>query len=165
MPWSALPEHLNSPEKWNGKDDDKFWFTKWRKSIKGWFAFGPRATEWWARWRETPTTLFYAGGSGEVRLEDDECDTAVTKDRLNEAIHDKWYLSRIQYWSRWHIQIQWPFFIAFHIYWKEEDVPPSPWRPLEDGIKHMIYFYWGFSRDSDKVYWLTLVPFIGGVFK
>lgn len=162
MPWSALPEGLNKPSDWNGKDDDKFWFTKWRKSVKGWFAFGPRAKEWWARFRKVPVCLFYIGGKGVMRIEDDQIEAGIMS---LKGLHGPWYLSRIQYWTRWHLQIQWPFFIAFHCYWKEEDVPPCPWRPLETGIKHMFYFYWGFSRDSDKVYWLTLIPFIGGVFK
>lgn len=165
MPWSALPPHIDSPEEWNGKDDDKFWFTKWRKSIKGLFAFGPRATEWWARWRAVPKCLLYFSGSGDVRLEDDECDKGVAPNRLRENLTGNWYVSRIQYWTRWHIQIQWPFMIAFHIYWCKADVPCVPWRPIGMDIKKMLYCYFGFPRDADKVYWLVLVPFIGGKWK
>lgn len=140
-PWSALPPHIDEPNEWNGKDDDQHWFTKWRKSVKGWFAFGPRATEWWARWREHPITIFALFGEGDSRWEN--TDGSITIRSVASAVfwyapsgQLKVYLSRIQYWCDWHTQLQWPLFFGFHA---------GNWQG-----------YIGFKRDADKVYWLAL---------
>lgn len=152
MPWSALPEHLNSPEKWGGTDDDKWWM-KWRLQIKGWFAYGPRADQWWAKWRAYPVTLFTIGGKGPWRWESAP---------LNPGFI---YFSRIQYWTRWHFQVQWPFMIAFHFYFNEKDVMVPTISPNGASVTNkLIYFYVGASYDQDAVYWFPAI-FIGGTWK
>jgi hypothetical protein len=45
------------------------------------------------------------------------------------------YLSRVQYKSSWHIQLQWPLFL---------EVQVGGWEA-----------YVGFKRDADKVYWVA----------
>lgn len=147
MPWSALPEHLNTPEAWNGYDDDDHWYTSWRKYVKGWFAFGPRATERWARFRNIPIILFAVQGEGRFRLESDQYPSVSTPEKiftwrsLSEPLY--YYLSRVQYWTNWHIGLQWPLFLHGH---------RGGWQ-----------FYIGFKRDADRVYWLAL--YFGRIWK
>lgn len=161
MPWDSLPESIDEPFEWSGKDDDKYWFTRWRKSIKGWFAYSYRSKRWWARWREFPVLLASAKGKGVWRLENDSSECGSSSSQGDKT----WYLSRVQYWCRWHIQVQWPLFFAFHIYWKDSYVPKFPDRASKvQNIKYMFYFYFGASRDSDKVYWFPAI-FIGGSWK
>ncbi len=139
MPWDALPDHINQPHNWNGKDDDDHWYTRWRKQVKGYFAFGPRSKHWWARFREWPITVFAMRGKGFFRLEDDTVAVPLESERLfcwwnpNE---DGFYLSRVQYWTKWHIALQWPLFLHGHY---------GQWQG-----------YIGFKRDADRVYWLSL---------
>lgn len=125
MPWSALPEHLNSPEKWKGTDMDTFLW-RWTLKIKGWFAFGPRAKEWWARWRPVPVDIFKINDGTEWRY---------------EIVNDLSYTSRVQYWSRWHLLIQWPLSISFHFYWKKKEIPGMGIRPNELGLRKMLFLY------------------------
>jgi hypothetical protein len=149
MPWSALPEHLNSPEKWGGTDDDKWWM-RWRLQIKGWFAYGPRATEKWAKWREWPVCVLFIRGEGAARIENDETDW-YSKSRvvfMLDSSLSHWYISRIQKWCNWHIHLQWPLFFTCHFYIRTK----------------LIYFYIGASRDADKVYWFP-AAFIGTTWK
>ncbi len=164
MPWSAVPPHLNphiNPDAWKGTDQD-VWWKRWLIPFKGWMAFGPRATEKWAKFREYPWLLFAAKGKGYFRWEntDGSWETIDTPQKIGQQTFD-WtgaavYLSRSQYWTKWHIQLQWPLFIAFHIYWRLRDVPSFPDRPREDlSILHMFQFQIGFKRDADRVYWLT----------
>jgi len=142
-PLDALPVHLQDSDAWKGTDDDN-WLMRWRLKCKGWFAYGPRASKWWAKWREIPVCLFKIGGLGYWRWELDGQGEAIVREPGD-------YLSRIQYWKRWHIQVQWPFFIAFHFYFKADDVP-CPWNEWDtDGM--LIYGYFGAHRDADKVYW------------
>lgn len=153
MPWSALPPHINEPHEWTGKDDDQHWYTSWRKSVKGWFAFGPRATEWWARWRELPITLLAFFGEGDNRWESSGAEFAV-RAAAKPIFFFKpnlVYLSRIQYWCRWSIQLQWPLFFAAHIYTNRVK-------------RKVLYVYVGAKRDGDKVYWFPAI-FIGRTFK
>lgn len=139
MPWSALPPHIDSPDEWTGKDDDDHWYTKWRKSVKGWFAFGPRATEKWARFREYPKVLFAWRGKGVWRYENDLMDAYSRGSRAFISFAPEgWYLSRVQYRAKWHIALQWPLFLHGHI---------GGWQ-----------FYVGFKRDADRVYWLAIYP-------
>lgn len=161
MPWSALPDHIDEPEEWNNRDDDQHWYTRWRKSVKGWFAFGPRATEWWARFRTWPITLFAWFGEGESRWENDIFALRSVNDSvyLYNSKPNKVYLSRVQYWIRWHVQLAWPLFFCFHFYWKNEDVGSYPVRPRLKGWAGYI----GFKRDADLVYWLGL--YLGRSFK
>jgi len=150
MPWSALPEHLNSPEKWAGTDDSKVPWMNWRLKVKGWFAYGPRATQWWARWKTPPVCLFKIGGAGAWRYETD-------------PFTGKPYLSRIQYWKTWHFAIQLPFWIQFHWYKK----PYIMAYPRCDGSSvdgKLWYFYGPASYDSDGVYWFP-AAFIGRTWK
>lgn len=144
MPWSALPEHLNTPEKWNGKDDDDHWYTRWRKQVKGWFAFGPRSTEKWARFREYPKTLAALRGKGDWRVESALDAFMIEVDRLLVIPQARYaYLSRVQYWCDWHVGLQWPLFLHGHY---------GEWQG-----------YIGFKRDADRVYWLSL--YFGKVWK
>lgn len=150
MPWSALPDHINEPHEWDGKDDDKLgWWGRFRKAHKGWFAFGPRATEWWARWREVPRILYAIRGNGSFRFENTDGTDTFYDDCCNPYPHKGWltehnyYLSRVQLWCDWHIGLQWPLFLHGHF---------RGWQ-----------FYIGFKRDADRVYWLA--GFLGRVWK
>lgn len=166
MPWSSLPTHLNSPDKWKGTDND-VWYMRWEILTKGWFAFSYRAKEWWARWRKYPKTLFAVKGNGPWRVESDRGDRPVYiiigKHKWRVKLWSE-YLSRIQYWTRWHFQISWPFMIAFHVYYRAEDVPQFPERPKNMSLKKMLYFYGPIHYDSDGVFWLFSF-FIGGTWK
>lgn len=180
---SALPKRLQNPDTWKGTDDDNLWM-RWRIPLKGLFAYGPRATEWWAKWREFPITLFaIRSKQGTFRVESEgwERDTAI-EDRCDETLlmNDGWfvvrvnvhpdielyqrgYLSRVQYYTRWSFQIQWPFMIAFHWYWKAADVPVYG-QPRPDTDGKLIFGYFGAHRDADKVYWFPSA-FLGRVWK
>lgn len=130
----ALPDHLKSVEDWKGTDHDN-WLFKWFIPVKlKYLCFGPRDSHNWHKWREWPILLFALGSSDEWRFEDDCSDyySLGSNPRPNE------YLSRIQYKKKWHIQLQWPLFLACHIQLGK--------RPL--------YFYIGAHRDADKVYWI-----------
>mgnify|MGYP006957730104 CR=1 FL=1 len=151
MTWSALPEHLNSPEKWAGTDDSKVAWMNWRLKVKGWFAYGPRATQWWAKWHTPPKCLFKLGGDGAWRYETD-------------PMSGRLYLSRIQYWKRWHVAIQWPFFIQASIYPKKEDTMPFGDFAGSSVDKKVTYAYLGCSYDQDGVYWFPS-GFIGKTWK
>lgn len=158
MPISAMPEWI--------KDQAEGTNTDWNNPIqkywhKSWFAYGPRATEWWAKWREVPKTLFAVFGEGFTRFEtetwdrDSGDDMTISTDRrwyILDGDFGNYYLSRIQYYLRWHVQFQWPLMVAFHVYPKAEDVPvPGQPRPNTDG--KLWFFYFGAHRDPDKVYW------------
>ena len=157
VPKSALPEHIDEAHEWDGKDDDQHWYTKWRKYVKGWFAFGPRATERWAKWRKYPIILVAVRGNGFWRFEDDVQDGTPTPSHrcMKWASAEPWYLSRIQLWTRWHIQIQWPLFIAAHYYKRSEDRLQFPDKADRDG--KLWFFYVGAKRDADKVYWCPAI--------
>lgn len=194
MPWPALPEHLNTPEKWGGTDHDTKW-TRWMLYTKGLTAFGPRVPkQHWtlgllfvpflqiplmvipllAKWREWPITLFaLRSKQGVFRLETEgwERDSAWEnayeervivndselwlegQDKINPDLgfYQQGYLSRCQYYTRWSIQIQWPFLIAVHFYKKATDVPKygSP-RPSGFADGKIWFFYFGAQRNADK---------------
>lgn len=174
MPISALPEHLNSPEEIEAAfpDDKQFgtgWFGRFytwvHKKTKTWFCFSYRCTEWWARWRKFPIVLFAIGGEGKWRWENDG--KQLTRvDESKAIIYRKscWeYLSRIQYYKRWHVAVQWPLMISFHVYFKAADVPvPGQPRPDTDG--KLFYFYWN-HFDADLVYWMFFSIFAGLTWK
>lgn len=166
--YSALPDHLNSASEIEAAfpdDDENGKLVRWlKKKTKHWFAYGPRANIWLARWREFPIYLFAIRGEGEWRweLSDGSSDTyfgnsflTMLKKRLWESRNilspNKYYLSRIQRWSRWHLAIQWPFLITFHFYFKASDVPRYRLNFNTDGKQ--FFFYFGAHRDADKVYW------------
>jgi hypothetical protein len=173
VPKSALSDRLNDPANWVGTDDDN-WLMRWRLYCKGWFAYGPRATEAWAKWREWPKTLFaIRSKQGTFRLETETWERDSTIEGaydetliVNEDLYffkstscpdideiTSAYLSRIQYYTRWHFQIQWPFMVAFHVYFKTKDVPEYG-KPRPDTTNKLFYFYFGAHRDGDKCYWM-----------
>lgn len=182
MPKSALSQRLLDADNWKGTDDD-VWYMRWRIKMKYLFAYGPRATEWWAKWREYPTTLFAIRSKqgvfrteGETWERDSSFDGADSRRILvNTAMPvariqdiglitiDPGYLSRIQYYTRWHIQIQWPFMIAFHFYFKASDMPVYG-QPRPDTDGKLFFMYIGAHRDADKVYWFPSA-FVGLVWK
>lgn len=182
MPLSAMPEHLNSKEEIDAAfpDDSQYgtnWFGRlyrwYNKSTKTWFAFSYRCTEWWARWRKYPRVLFAVRSKqGVFRAESLKGDGQnVARVLWNTDIwlsspHDEFvevfdegYLSRIQYWCRWHFAIQWPLMISFHFYPKAADVPKfgEP-RPELDG--KLWFAYWN-HFDADLVYWMITSGYIG----
>lgn len=151
-PWDALPEHINEPSEWKNTDDDKVWWMRWRLKIKGWFAYSYRSKYWWARWRRTPKVLFAIKGAGPWRFENDRFDYMGEELKFAE-VSPGWYLSRIQYYCRWHFKIMWPLFIAGHVYPKAADVP-KPGEPVGDAQDGKLYqAYAGAARDADQVYW------------
>lgn len=161
MAKSALSPRLLDADNWKGTDDD-VWYMRWRIKLKYLFAYGPRATEWWAKWREWPITLFATWGKGYLRLETESWERDSSRDYVIEPPGDRRavynvrvsgaYLSRVQYYCRWHVQVQWPLMIAAHRYNSAADVPVygEP-RPDTDG--KLWFFYVGAHRDADKVYW------------
>lgn len=166
MPRSALPLHLQDIEN-NFPDDEQFgtktlWgkFYRWfNKTTKTWFAFSYRCTERWARWRKYPKVLFAIGGKGYWRYEDQS--GSFLKDDL--IVGNEEYLSRIQYYKRWHIAIQWPLMISGHVYFKAEDMPTLTTSTHNlDG--KLLYFYWN-HFDADLVYWMVTSLFIGTTWK
>lgn len=160
MPWSALPEHLNSPEKWKGTDNDTPWM-RWELLIKGWFAFGPRAREWWACWQFPPRVLFKIGGTGPWRYENVQPFGAS-----DESLHPGHViLSRCQYFKRWHLALLWPLQIQFHVYWREKDVPVegTVWKNEFD-ISRLLFAYGPIHWDADLIYWIFSI-YLGGQWK
>ncbi len=175
--YDALPEHLDEQSEIDAAfpDDSQFAnrkgllgvygraLKKFNKLTKPWMAVGPRSRFWWARWRETPITLFAIKGKGKWRFENDEIDLALN-DRNKVKGWPNWYLSRVQYWCRWHFAVNWPLQITFHVYWKESSVPKWPDHGGDTNITDMLYVYGPGHRDADKVYWL-ISGFIGGGWK
>lgn len=169
MPKSALPPHLQDIEA-NFEDDKQFgygWFgrlyTRINQVSKTWFAFSYRCTERWARWRKYPKVLFLVWGKGYVRLEG-PAEVIPVEPPYNRRIvvntgFEDLYLSRIQYWCRWHFAIQWPLMFSFHFYPKAEDVP-KPWDTLSDLDGKVWFAYWG-HFDADLVYWMVTSMYLG----
>lgn len=139
----ALPENLRSESAWRHHDNDR-WYSWWyQKFMIRYGVFGPRDPHKWHKWREWPITLFAIRGPGTWRMEDDVDVIPIGNDKdrqmglLFNFSKKGLYLSRCQKWSDWSIQIQWPFFVAIHVYIGQ--------KPL--------FFYGGSHRDSDRVYW------------
>ena len=133
----ALPKHLQTVEAWAGTDHDN-WMFRWFIPLKlKYLCFGPRDTHKLHKWRDWPILLFALGSSDEWRFENDKSD----RYSLGSQPRDNEYLSRIQYKKDWHIQVQWPLFLACHI-----KIGQKP-----------LYFYIGAHRDADKVYWIPSV--------
>lgn len=137
--WNNLPEHINSPDKWLGKDDSQHWYTDWKRYVKSWFAYDWKKRHWFGSLRKFPVTLLALFGPGESRWENDVFALRST----NNAVMWYWppkngfYLSRVQYWCDWHLMVQWPLFIGFH---------------LKIGRTKLLNAYFGFKKDTD-VYW------------
>jgi hypothetical protein len=175
VPWSALPHHLNDPHEIEASfpDDSDYGFLirRLKKATKHWFAFGPRATEWWAKWRTHPIILFALFGRGSSRWETSQLETGFHLSLRNPAqtilLCDpsaaKVYLSRVQYWTRWHVSLQWPLMLTFHVYWRETDVPSYPSKPQAMNVSRMLFVYFG-HRDADDVYW-PISAYVGGKWK
>lgn len=172
MPLSAMPEHLNTQEEIDAAfpDDSQYgtdnWFGrayKWyNKKTKTWFAFSYRCTEWWAKWRMIPKVLFAIKGDGPWRVEfadKGEDETSSSSLIFNDSFAYGGYLSRIQYYTRWHFAIQWPLMISFHFYPNAADVPVhgQP-RPELDG--KLWFAYWN-HFDADLVYWMITSGYLG----
>lgn len=161
MPWSALPESLNSPEKWAGTDNDT-WYARWTLQFQGWFAFGPRAIEWWASWKFPPKVLFKIGGKGEWRYE-----FVQSLLSLPDGSPLSYYLlSRCQYYKRWAFVVQWPLMFTLHWYWREKDVPISGGDNWNDdfSIMELVFMYGPLHWDADLIYWI-LSFYIGSQWK
>lgn len=176
MPISAMPEHLNSKEEIEAAfpDDSQYgdsWFgrlyKRYQKATKTQFAFSYRCTERWAKWRKFPKVLLAIGGKAAWRFEAHaETELGITSAELytpHKTIINRdfgnYYLSRIQYYKRWHLSIQWPLMITFHFYFRAKDVPVyGVERPDTDG--KLLFAYWG-HFDSDLVYWMITSIFVG----
>lgn len=172
MPLSAMPEHLNSQEEIDAAfpDDSQYGTDTWsgrvykwyNKKTKTWFAFSYRCTEWWARWRKYPKVLFAIAGDGFWRFESENGDSTISTDGkwyiLNEDFGSD-YLTRIQYYTRWHFSIQWPLMVTFHVYFKKKDVP-VPGEPRQDLDDKLLFFYWN-HFDADLVYWMVTSGYLG----
>lgn len=198
MPLSAMPEHLNSKEEIDAAfpDDEQFGTTTWygrlyrwyNKATKTMFAFSYRSWEWWAKTKKYPKVLIaICDKNSSFRLEDEKgevMDLGYRRIITNEYV-ESWrtatapdgapvwdvhpaYISRIQYYSRWHFAIQltiWeniPFafpMVSFHRYSKKEDVPEygKP-RPELDG--KLWFLYWG-HFDADLLHWLLTSGYVG----
>ena len=155
MPASALPPHLRDIEN-HFPDDDQYnhipvfgkLYRWYQKKTKTWFAFSYRCDELWARWRKVPKTLIAWGGDEKWRA---------------ESVADEWYYSRIQYYNRWSLIVQWPLMISAHWYPKAADVP-NFWEPLPNTDGKLWFFFWN-HYDADNVYWMLTSVFIGRVWK
>lgn len=165
MPLSALPEHLRDVEN-HFPDDDQYGKTgfgrlyRWyQKTTKTWFAFSFRCTEWWARWRLSPGVLFAARGKGDWRWEDTVSEAYGGYPIIAGFWPDGYYLSRVQYYTRWHLAIQWPLMVSFHVYPKASDVP-VPGQPRSDSDGKLWFFYWN-HYDGDLVYWMLTSIYLG----
>lgn len=172
-PRCALPEHINDPDEIENAfpDDSQYsgWFgrlwkryNKWAKPIEAWGPRCPRGiafTFWppWVmfrKWREIPKTLWAEKDSGFWRCEaDGKPDIWTSDDDPRNFLKENsgYYLSRNQYWTRSHRQIQWPLFYCQHRYYEAGDVLPVGHRADRDGTLTM--FYIGAKRDADKVFW------------
>lgn len=174
-----MPEHLNSKEKIEAAfpDDSQFGTTTWygrlyrwyNKASKTWFAFSFRSWERWAKVKKYPKVLFAIKGDGKWRYESDHGDSVAPvlwSDEFMTA--DALYLSRIQYYTRWHFAIHltvWeniPFvfpMVSLHFYPKASDVPKygEP-RPELDG--KLWFAYWG-HFDADLIHWLLTSGYFG----
>jgi hypothetical protein len=187
MPLSALPPELRDVEN-HFPDDDQFgtnWFGRlyrwYQKSTKTWFCFSSRCPEWWARWRKYPKVLFaIKSKQGYFRFEANNTrgpsDCAydacylfneyvwhIDSSDPNVDVFNEGYLSRVQYWCRWHFAIQWPLMISFHFYPKAADVPKYN-EPCGDTDGKLWFFYWG-HYDNDLVYWMFTSIYLGRVWK
>lgn len=169
MPISAMPEHLNTREKIEAAfpDDSDFGdslfgrlYKRYQKFTKTWFAFSYRCTEWWAKWRPYPILLFAIGGGGAWRWEPIQPGKYDVYDFDRHADQPAfYYLSRIQYYKRWHLAIQWPLILSLHVYFKATDVPVLG-KPVPETDDKLFFFYWN-HFDADMIYWMLTSVFIG----
>jgi hypothetical protein len=141
--WDNLPPHIDSPKEWEGKDDSKHFYTDWIRYVKGIFAYSWTKKHWFGKIRKYPVTLFAVFGPGESRWESD----LMSIRSVNKTVllyyppRQGFYISRVQYWCDWHIQINWPAFICFH---------------FKYGRTGVIMAYAGWKRDTDAWWFPTL---------
>lgn len=153
---------------------------RWNKATKHWDAFGPRspkgiAFSMWPpfivarKWRKCPTVIFAIKGQGPWRIESlDGMDTSIEfPDRKflffpriessAASTMTTFYLTRVQYWTRWHFALQWPLFISFHRYKSQADVIPAGERGNRKGRLWMGYL--GAKFDADWIFWWIAANF------
>jgi hypothetical protein len=125
------------------------WFTGW----SWWYMFPLIVLPVLKQWDRFPhTILAIRSKQGAWRIEaDGAVDTLDSRRVIWWTQFNESYLSRVQYWTRWHFQWAWPFLIAFHWYWKAEDVPAVMERIDTDG--KLWFCYRGYHRDGDQVFW------------
>jgi len=166
MPLDALPEHLRDIEN-HFPDDEQFGtrtlfgrlYRWYQKKTKTWFAFSYRCQAGWARWRKYPMVLFAIGSKGLWRFETKYTEYMMDTPHLRMAGSPDSYLSRIQYYKRWHFAVQWPLMISFHLYPKMTDVPKYGESVSE--LDGKVWFgYWG-HYDADSVYWMITSMYVG----
>lgn len=153
LDFNALPEHIDEPEEWAGKDDDQHWYTSWRKYVKPLFAY---------RLKRLPRVLWAKRGKGYWRFESDGKPDLWTEDadpRTFLKDHPDYYLSRNQYWCEWHKAVLWPLFFSFHRYKDPKDVIPVGERGDRDGKIQMLYL--GAKRDPDVTWIPAFYPGTG----
>lgn len=174
-----MPEHLNSEEEIEEAfpDDSQFGTTTWygrlykryQKFSKTWFAFSYRCTERWAKTKMYPMIAFAIRGKGAWRVEHEGGDwVGASSSTMFMRKMDDGYLSRIQYYTRWHFAIQLTVWdkiplvfpmVSFHFYPKAVDVPVvNQPRPDLDG--KLWFAYWG-HFDADLIHWLVTSGYLG----
>ena len=145
MPVSALPPGFNNQQTGDWKN---IWPFKY--ITPSWTAFGPRCTEWWAKWRPYPVLLFGLHSSDPWRLEADDkpefATSAFKRCEICEPIPN-WYISAIQYWTKWSVQVQWPLHVAAHYYLDE-----VPKYPEHAGERRALFIRIGARRNADGFY-------------
>lgn len=183
-PRCALPEHLNDKEEIENAfpDDSQYGgffgnlWKRWNKLVKPTEAWGPRCPKgigftFWPpfimlrQWREVPKVLWATKDGGFWRCESDGKPDLWTADDCPKYFlksNPGYYLSRNQYWTRSHKQIEWPLFYCQHGYREAGDVIPVGQRADRDG--KLKLFYIGAKRDGDKVFW-WIAAFAGNCFK
>ena len=158
MPTSALPPGFNNTQTGDWKN---IWPFKY--ITPSWTAFGPRCTEWWAKWREFPVVLVALKGAGVWRSEPTDGRDNGIGETVSVALHpaqlfrdNSWiveaperqrYISVIQYWAKWSIIVQWPFSIAISYY-----LDPTPAFPILPAAKRVLFFRIGARRNADGFY-------------
>lgn len=144
--WNNLPSHIDSKEEWEGYDDSRKWYTRWRMYVKSWFAYDWKKPHWFGSLRRYPVTLFGVFGPGESRWENDFMAIRST----NNAVvwyfppRNGFYVSRVQYWCDWSFVLNWPLGIFWHFKW---------------GKRGVVQGYFGWKRDPDT--WWAPVLFLG----
>lgn len=178
--FDALPEHLNTQAEIDAAfpDDSQFanrkglvgvygrLLKRFNKLTKPWSVFGPRSKFWWARWSFPPREIFKVGGKGPWRYETIAGIPIVEETPAHFGVVPLHHiLSRCQYYKRWHLAVQWPLMVTFHVYWHEKDVPVEgqPWVN-EFSIKQLLFAYGPIHWDTDIIYWL-LSFYLGGQWK
>lgn len=135
------------------------WFTGW----SWWYLFPLGVIPVARRWRRVPTVVLAIKGRGAWRMEvagSAPADAPLTEPTIlffprletsAASLLAPLYLSRIQYWCRWHVALHWPLVITGHWYFKAQDVLPAGDRGDRDG--KVFSFYRGWHFDADLVYW------------